>query len=511
MKFLFIPLDDRPATRDAVLDLAAAAGIEVMTPERSLLRGRDRGADVPALWTWLHGELRRGDGPAACIASAEMLCFGGLVAARHSPRHWRNVLPWLDEIYALAARMPTYLSAVIPRTPTTDGGGEDPPYWETYGDALREYAVASDRFGWMGDAASRRGVGEALAKLPSEVVEDLSQYRRRHLLINTELLIAAAQGRLRALLIGQDDTTATGLSRIDREALERLATRVSGAGAGKANVFLSSGADELGATLFARWLNDGATTTPAVRIVSTFPQTMAYVAAYESSPLAQSVRDHVLAAGCRIVDAGEEILLWVHNFDEERQREARDQPVPGADAHAGATARALIAETERGERVVGVADVRYANGADRALVEALLRHAGFGGVAAYAAWNTAGNAIGSAIAQAVTAYHIQRGTAAGSADAGRRVLIGRLLDDWGYQAVVRPRLAHLVTEREGDAANLGALEGAVESAAAAAFEEEVIPPLSSSFDQRVTVRRVAFPWRRLFEAVVEFDIAAIHV
>jgi hypothetical protein len=493
-----------------VLDLAAASAVEVVTPDRSILGGRDRGADVPALWTWLHGAMR-GEAPAACIASAEMLCFGGLVAARRSARHWRNLLPWLDEIHTLAARVPTYLSAVIPRTPTSDSGGEDPPYWETYGDALREYAVAADRFAWMGDAASRRGLAETLARLPSEVVEDLFQHRRRHLLINTELLIAGAQGRLRALLIGQDDTTATGLSRMDREALERLAARVSGVGAGTPHVFLTSGADELGATLFGRWLNDAAATAPAVRIAYTFPDAREYVGAYESTPLAQSVRDHVLAAGCRIVDGGEDILLWVHNFDQERQREARDQPDPRQDAHAATAARSLADATERGERVVAAADVRYANGADRALVEALLRHAAFGGVQAYAAWNTAGNALGSAVAQAVTAYHVQHGTVPGSLDAARRMLIGRLLDDWGYQAVVRPHVSRLLAERGGDAANLGPLEASLESAAAVAFAEEVVPPLSSSFDQRITVRRVAFPWRRLFEVLIEFEIAAIHV
>ncbi|HEV8338475.1 MAG TPA: DUF4127 family protein [bacterium] len=510
MKLLFIPLDDRPATRDAVMDLAAAGGIEVITPARATLGGRDRGADVPALWTWLHGELQ-GDAPAACIASAEMLCFGGLVAARRSTRHWRNLLPWLDEIHTLAARVPTYLSAVIPRTPTSGGGAEDPLYWETHGDALREYAAAADRFAWMGDPASRRGLAETLAKLPSEVVEDLFQHRRRHLLINAELLIAAAQGRLRSLLIGQDDTTATGLSRMDREALDRLAARTSSLEAGTPRVLLTSGADELGATLFARWLNDAAATSPAVRIAYTVPDARESVAAYESTPLLQSVRDHVVASGCRIVDDGEDILLWVHNFAEERQREARDQPDPRQDTRGAAAAEALVKATESDERVVAVADVRYANGADRAFVEALLRQTGFGGVHAYAAWNTAGNALGSAVAQAVTVLHVQRGTVPGSLDAARQILITRLLDDWGYQAVVRLRLSRLVAERGGDVADVGDLEPALETAAIAFFAEEVVPLLSSSFDHRITVHQVAFPWRRLFEVLIEFEIAAIHV
>ncbi|MBI3976418.1 MAG: DUF4127 family protein, partial [Armatimonadetes bacterium] len=327
-----------------------------------------------------------------------------------------------------------------------------------------------------------------------------------HLLINTELLIAAARGPLRALLIGQDDTTASGLSRMDREALARLAGRVGGS-----NVLLTSGADELGATLFARWLNDAAAMTPAVRIAYTFPETIEHVAAYESTPLAQSVRDHLLAAGCRIVDTGEDILLWVHNFKEERQREARDQPDPGGDPHGPAAAARLLDERGGADRVVAAADVRYANGADRAFVEALLRRAAAGDLDAYAGWNTAGNAIGSAVAQAVTVHHIRRGTVEGDAEAARRMLIARLLDDWGYQAVVRPRLARLLTERGGDAANLGAHEAAVRDAARATFDEEILPVLTSSFDHRITVRRITFPWRRLFEAAVEFDLAPIHV
>ncbi|MGH2453586.1 MAG: DUF4127 family protein [bacterium] len=511
MNVLFVPLDDRPATRDAVMDLAAAAGIPLTTPDRPLLGDRERGADVPALWAWLHGEMRREGAPAACIASAEMLVFGGLVAARRSARHWRNLLPWLDEIHALAARAPTYLSAVIPRTPTSGGGSEDPSYWETHGDALREYAAAADRFAWMGDPSSRRSVGETLAKLPSEVVEDLFQHRRRHLLINAELLLAAAQGPLRALLIGQDDTTVSGLSRQDREALQRLAARAAGGGGGASNVFLTSGADELGATLFARWLNDSAGTAPAVRVVYTFPAAIEHVAAYESTPLTRSVRDHLLAAGCRTVDAGEEVLFWVHNFQEDTQGEAHDQPDPRADPHGPAAAKALLDDGGTADRVVAVADVRYANGADRALVESLLRHAGFGGVDAYAAWNTAGNALGSAIAQAVALYHVRRGAVPGNLDLARRMLITRLLDDWGYQAVVRPRLGRLLAERGGDAARVDADDTVLQSAAGAAFAEAVVPLMASSFDQRITVRRVAFPWRRLFEALVEFEIAAIHV
>src|SRR3989304_7197342 len=89
---LFVPLDDRPATRDAVLDLAAAAGVAVQTPDRTMLGSRTRAADVHALWSWIHSQVER-SAPASCIASIEMLCFGGLVGSRTSQRPWRDILP----------------------------------------------------------------------------------------------------------------------------------------------------------------------------------------------------------------------------------------------------------------------------------------------------------------------------------------------------------------------------------------------------------------------------------
>ncbi len=498
MNVLFIPLDDRPVTRDAVLHLAAASGVTVHTPEAALLGGRDRPADVRALWSWIRRQVAQAP-PAACIASAEMVCFGGLVASRRSTPHWRNLLPWLDHLYALAATVPTYVTAVIPRTPLAAGGSEDPAYWEVHGGALLAYSAAADRYAWMGDAAAARQLAEVLERLPAGVVEAVLQHRRRQLLVNAELVLAASRGRLRALLLGQDDTTTTGLSRMDREVLERLA-----AVAAAADVFFTSGADELGAVLFARWLNAAAGARPAVRVAYTVPEATDHVAAYEATPLAQSVREHVEAAGCRLVPSGEEILLWVHNFAEERQREARDQG-DGADEAAAVAAR--LAEEAAAGRPVALADVRYANGADRALVAALLQRPAFGGVAAYAGWNTASNSLGSAVAQAVTVYHMGRGTSAGDPAAARRMLLARLLDDWGYQAVVRPRLAALLQARGGDPAALDAHEASLEAAAGEILAEHVLPPLAASLEVQVTLRRVAFPWHRLFEAAVEVDVA----
>lgn len=455
-----------------------------------------------AVWSWIHAQLDSAEAPAACIASIEMLCFGGLVASRTSPRHWRNILPWLDEVHSLAARVPTYLSAVIPRTPLQGDSGEDPTYWEAYGEVLRQYALAADQFGWMGDAATGRKVAEALERLPAAVIEAVLQHRRRHLLINTELLIAAARGPLRALLIAQDDTTTTGFSGMDREVLERLSRPLQAA-----NVLLMTGADELGAVLFARWLNESTAAAPAVRIVYTFPNATDRVPSYESTPLAQTVREHLHAAGCRVVESGEDILLWVHNFDGDRQREARDQDEEAFHLDRVEAILPELREAGREERVLALADVRFANGADRRLVERLLEEPRFAGIVAYAGWNTASNSLGSAIAQAVTVFHMRKFSVPADDRAAMDMLGKRLLDDWGYQAVVRPRLASLLRERSGDPSALGHREPDLEREAVRIFQESVIPLVQKSFKYlNLPPVRVSFPWHRLFEAAIDVEI-----
>src|SRR5207247_2816959 len=50
---LFVPLDGRPVTMDIVVDLGLAAGVDVPTPERSLLRDRFRPGEVDRLWDCL--------------------------------------------------------------------------------------------------------------------------------------------------------------------------------------------------------------------------------------------------------------------------------------------------------------------------------------------------------------------------------------------------------------------------------------------------------------------------
>lgn len=494
-RVLFVPLDDRPSTRQMALDLLPLLGTEWSTPPREMLGRRRRPADIDALFRWVEQEAAFAD---ALVASTEAFVHGGLVPSRLSVDPMDALWRRLDRLMLLAGRVPTYLSAVNPRVPTA-GAEEEPGYWGPYGDRLRAYSTNLDAGEQTGDQARLRTAIAALDGVPAAVADDLLRRRRRQLLVNLELILLASRGQLAALLVGQDDAAVYGLARADLAVLRRFRERC-----GAARAHVSVGADELGARLLARLANDTAGRAPRVLVHYSYPDGARSVPRYEPLPLEETVAGHLEAAGCEIAEDDPDILLWVHNFSSAQQREAADQweePPPASQpvvtALAGAASRGVVC---------GCADVRFANGADDALVRALLVRKDLAGLAGYAGWNTCSNSLGTVIAQTVL-YHHARGRLpqARVHQIRRRYLARRLLDDWAYQTVVRPYLAREVAPRVGaDPSSLGAAGGSLREAAMRRYGEEILPPVERALGPS-GFAGLGFPWDRLFEIEVRFS------
>ena len=84
---------------------------------------------------------------------------------------------------------------------------------------------------------------------------------------------------------------------------------------------------------------------------------------------------------------------------------------------------------DAGKKVI-VADTKFGNGADNALVKEMFRRGIAYNVAAYGGWNTSGNALGFALAQGMESPYYE-------GNAARDLLNIHYLDDWAYQANAR--------------------------------------------------------------------------
>lgn len=266
------------------------------------------------------------------------------------------------------------------------------------------------------------------------------------------------------------------------------------------------GADEVGCVLLARMLNQAAGVTPAVAVSYAPAEGAANVAAYEDVPIGQTVERQLAAAGCRVApnrpDSG--IWLGVNAPLAHRDEWTREQAEADLRPRAAALDALVAAAHQRlaAGQAVALADVAYPNGADPALIERLCATVDLPELAGYGAWNTAGNTIGTLIAQVCAA---QLGGAAGKA-ANERFLLHRFVEDWGYQQRVRAEVRawlgaeHGVREPHTPALTAQTI-ARIEAGLNAAIGD--LPGFAGRY--RIAPGSLRLPWGRMFEVDFMLD------
>ncbi|MFI0938540.1 DUF4127 family protein [Streptomyces sp. NPDC021020] len=490
-RIALLPLDERPACTSLPRMVAAVAGADLLLPPAGLLPSVREPGDPAALGPWL--ARQRAD---AAVVSLEMLGYGGLIASRTSPADAGTVAARWQPLRDLARRgTPVHAVTLVTRTPDSADAMEEPDYWDPYGPALHRLSADLHR-GLTGD-----GEPPARTGIPEEVRADFLTRRLRNHALNLAALELAADGTARSLVVGADDTAPHALATWELEHLRRwtsaagLADRVS----------VRPGADEACTVLVARTVRDLLGTGPVrVAVDAADPTGLARVAAYENVPVAATAAGQLRAAGAVPLPPGapadgRDAVLLVHT------------PAPGGDwavdppratdeRAARAVADRAVRLLESGARVA-VADCAQPNGADPALVAALGEAGVLEHLTAYAGWNTAGNTLGTVAAHLVAAVSAER---AGRLDARahQRLLLHRLVEDWGWMSEVRGRtraaLGSDPTRHDHVPADHPALRAA---AAELAALRDRLPAFGGLTVDQASVR---LPWHRTFE--VDFSL-----
>jgi len=497
---LLVPLYDRPSTRLFPQQIARIGGGQLRTPPRHLLGRAWTPGDPEQLARWLASQT---SGVERAILCTDMLVYGGLVASRSAACSGDQALARLRALDACRlAGVPVVALAIIPRLHLRTSEAQAP--YET--------ALAN----WAASATS-----VPPTTVPPALVEEYLGVRRRNLKVMQALVQRVAEGSIQTLVLGQDDSAPRGLHLQEQRLLEEQVGRL---GLGD-RVRIVSGADELAMNLVAGWLARREGLVPTLEVRYSEEGAGHKVPPLESQTLDTTLAEHLDLSGAR-PGGGEGTLLLVETPADRPYQPPPPQAGP-QDLERAAGLRQRLREARLLERRVALADLRLVNRADPVLAREVLEQVPLWDLEAYAAWNTPSNALGTVVAQAVVGEVARR--RAGSWPE-QRVLesektrlaftFARLLDDYAYQALIRPTLVEGVRglPRDPDPLlNLYGPAGLSARAAAVAWADSVweqrlkgrtyrVPALNRPLelvDMRV---EVVLPWPRVFEIEARVDL-----
>jgi len=505
-----LPLDERPVNTRYPRMLGAIGGADVLLPPPEI-RGLQRvPADLDAVAAWLREAVDQAD---AAIVSCDFLGFGNLINARISDDSVADVLARLRLLAEINPVCPVHAFSLITRVANADDAVEEPTYWASWGTKFSQYARLTHQ-AERGELQDAQLLARLDAELPPNLKTDWLTRRLRNHTVNLGLLDMAARGQVTALRLTSDDTSPFGFPTRERDWLRGWAGLLGPALVGR--VLMHPGADEVGSALLAKLLTERAGPAPRVGIVYSTPQDAALVAPYEDRPVRETVEGQIAACGGVVAAEGDacDFVLGVatpspRRTDYRPEYLAEDRATRTAGYQAFLTR--LGGLSARGVPIA-LADVAYPNGSDPLLAELLLAPVSPlppGRLAAYGAWNTAGNTLGVVAAQAVCVG--LAGDDAARVSAQNAFLAHRFLEDWGYQSVVR-------REARAEAMRLWGrpepdLDRSDELAALCAFIEARLGKHLAVLQARgvgeglaLTPGSVRLPWRRTFE--VDFSLGA---
>ena len=452
-KILFIPHDDRPISYHQTVDVLRQAGYEMLLPPKELLSNATNMGHPDELWQWLQNNAAAAD--SAVIASDSML-YGGLIPSRKHEVPEENLMQRVEKFAELRQNNPRlhiYVFDSLMRTPImgNEGNIEEPAYYGTYGWDFFHFSRLTDKQETQGlSKAEEKQLAAFRDAIPAEYMQDWKQRRAKNLAATKRLMDYTKNGVIDYLILGRDDNAP--LSQTHRENREILAYA-------KANnlpktKFLSMpGIDEFNVLLLSRAVNDMRFEMPFVYVDYNQGKGGDTVPSFSDEKISASVDAAIaIAGGLKVPNpARADFVLLVNTDQKGRTMDTHNrypdggkfQPLLKPDESTKDFVK-LVSDYVAKGYPVGVADIRYANGADNALMEQLRKKNLLYKLQAYSGWNTATNSTGFALGTGMLAPKMTE-------QGKKQLLTTRYLDDWAYQANVRTIVGSELVQKFGNA------------------------------------------------------------
>lgn len=486
---VLLPLDERPCNFDFPYKLYNSDEIKIIRPKG--LGNKKEAANKEEVKKFLIDSCKHADG---LVLSIDTLLYGGLIPSRLHNTSQVELKERLEIIKTLKENnknLKIYGFQCIMRCPKYSSSDEEPDYYEECGAEIHK----------IGELLHKNKLGlsheEELApfyqKVKEEYLADYSHRRKENLWLNLLTLDYVKEGIIDFLIIPQDDSAKYGFTAMDQEVVrEKIRRELL-----QDVVLMYPGADEIAMTLLARVINGINKRKPKVYVKYASIHAPYLIPAYEDRALGETIKYHILAAGCSFTDSIlESDLILAVSAPANEMLEAWVQPVMNANYGVERNLIEFISfieeQIEHG-RPVAISDNAFSNGADLELVDLLNKKGLLLKVAGYAGWNTSSNTIGTALSQGVL-YLYQR-----NSKEHKDFLVERYIEDAGYCALVRK----YITENELESLGMNYFDvrekdGEVSKMVKKMLEEFVSARLSS-IGENTHIKSVEMPWRRMFE------------
>ncbi|MGM9999644.1 MAG: DUF4127 family protein [Candidatus Bruticola sp.] len=498
---LYIPLDDRPCNWLFPKQIARIGGGRLITPERCLLGKAYQPGSPQQLKEWLYRQPIYSN----AIISADMLAYGGLIASRTAKLSVAEALANLNILPELAQKgQKLEVLAIVPRLSLRTSDEQSP-----YEAGLRNWAA--------------QGQTKPPANVPEKYFQEYMQVRNRNLEVIYNLLIFTHQGIIDHLVIGQDDSSRTGIHIGEIAQLQAKAQELGITD----KVDILCGADELASNMTAGWLARESGYVPHLELDYSDPEYKDKVPPMESFTLAETARLHI-----KLSRAAETIGTGTVIFIETPSDKPFAQPNLEGNEETKTQAEHLLNRINQKfdgqrKRPYGLADLHLVNRAEPIFAQTLIDNVPIWELACYSAWNTPSNSLGTAIAQAcaqqiaiVKGKNWSLSRKLESEKTHQAFTVARLVDDYAYQAVIRQNLTQEyknIDIRANPMLNLAGPAGLAARNAAIPWAQQLwdekllgqsyySPIVRSKVVFRSMFLEVTLPWPRLFEIEERLNI-----
>ncbi len=518
---VLVPVDDRPAVAQFAQMIGAIADHRVVMPPPAMLGRFTTPGDTAKIDAWLRAQdYTKVD---ALVMSVDMLVYGGLVASRvprvsfEEAKQRLEFFRWFRQTHP---NIPIYAFSVIMRVAPTADASTRP--WR---EKLARWSELSDQVRKIKNAAENPKLEAELAKLKQELdpklIENYLRARTRDLKINLAMIDLVKEGAVDSLILLQDDARVYGLHRQNQVVLrarleaDKLESRIP----------IYNGTDEGSLLLVSRAVLDKYRSAVKVAVVYSAENSRTLIAPFEDHPIQFTVENQIRAAGGTLVDdpANADYTLFVNAPETDEQEFA-------------AFVQRLIADL-KADKPVALADILFPaphhSGADERIIKALMSANVLDKFTAYAAWNTAGNTLGTTIPAANLRVFFRRAlndTAERNARATAahlEFLLHRFVGDYLYHDVVRFGINDELRKNPTDPTDeftpelyarinretQQKLQPLIEKFFADHFKGRAYP-LAIYDGQRRSVRinelkdlRIYLPWPRTFEVTIDYQFA----